>query len=51
MRLPTSDFTFFASSIANENVKVSYYRFFVSELMVEAIRRLEFAGIDFAEAM
>lgn len=51
MRLPTSNSTFFASSIANENVKVSYYRFFASELMVEAIRRLEFAGIDFVEAM
>ena len=49
MRLPASDSTFFASSIANENVKVSYYRFFASELMVEAIRKLEFAGIDFVE--
>lgn len=45
MELPDSDLTFFASKIANENVKVSYRPIFASNTIVKVLKKAKIKGI------
>jgi hypothetical protein len=51
MRVPSSDTVFFASQIANENVRVGYRPFFVSDKIVQALKKAKVGGVDFVPSI
>jgi len=50
MELPSSDLTFFASEIANENSKVSYRPIFASETIIKILKKWKIKGLDIVPA-
>jgi len=51
MEIPKQQLTFFASEIANENVKVSYRPIFAAEPVVKLLKKEKIKGIDYMKAL